>query len=124
MFVHPCFDARMSEVAGTTVFHSLISDFADEMVVLTDTGFHAKTGDPPNMEPCARGTWNMRMVVKTVLAMLTTVCHFKHMHHRKWPSFMARVAFTLALFNVLVLWDGLNVDTDGVVHLSIAPFSL
>ncbi len=110
--------------AHDTVFHPLINDFADEMVVLTDTGFHAKTGDPPNMKPCKRGTWNVRMVVETVLAMLTTVCHFKHMRHRTWPAFMARVAFTLALFNVLVLWDGLKVDADGVVHLSIAPFSL
>ena len=64
------------------------------------------------------------MVVETVLAMLTTVCQFKHMRHRTWPSFMARVGFTLALFNVLVLWDGLQVDADGVIHLSIAPFSL
>ncbi len=110
--------------AHDTVFQELISDFAEEMVVLTDTGFHAKTGDPPNMKPCARGTWNVRMVVETVLSMLTTVCHFKHVSHRKWPAFMARLAFTMAVFNVLVLWDGLNVDADGVVHLSIAPFSL
>ncbi len=110
--------------AHDTVFHELINDFADEMVVLTDTGFHAKTGDPPNMKPCKRGTWNVRMVVETVLAMLTRVCHFKRLSHRKWPAFMARVAFTLALFNVLVLWDGLQVDAEGVIHLSIAPFSL
>jgi hypothetical protein len=37
---------------------------------------------------------------------------------------MARLAYTMAMFNVLVLWDGLNVDADGVIHLSIAPFSL
>jgi hypothetical protein len=110
--------------AHDTVFQALIRDFAEEMVVLTDTGFHAKTGDPPNMKPCARGTWNVRMVVETVLSMLTTVCHFKHVSHRKWPAFMARLAFTMAVFNVLVLWDGLHVDADGVVHLSIAPFSL
>jgi hypothetical protein len=110
--------------AHDTIFQELIGDFADAMVVLTDTGFHAKTGNPPNMKPCARGTWNVRMVVETVLSMLTTVCHFKHVSHRKWPAFMARLAFTMAMFNVLVLWDGLNVDADGVVHLSIAPFSL
>jgi len=32
--------------------------------------------------------------------MLTTVCRFKHLSHRKMPALMA-------LFNVLVLWDGL-----------------
>src|SRR3712207_472199 len=31
-----------------TAFHALIADFQDDMVVLTDTGFHAKDGDPPN----------------------------------------------------------------------------
>ena len=45
------------------------------MIVLTDTGFHAKTGDPTNMKVCPRGTWNTRMLVETVLSMLTTVFH-------------------------------------------------
>ncbi len=110
--------------AHDTVFRELIADFQDEMVVLTDTGFHGKVGDPPNMKPCKRGTWNVRMVVECILSMLTTVCHFKHVSHRTWPQFMARLAFTMAMFNVLVLWDGLNVDGDGVIHLSIAPFNL
>ncbi len=107
-----------------TAFHSLIADFQDEMIVLTDTGFHAKAGDPPNMKPCARGTWNVRMVIETVLAMLTSVCHFKHISHRTWPQFLARLAFTMAMFNILVQWDGLLPDEDGHIHLSIAQFSL
>ncbi len=106
------------------IFHPLIADFQDEMVVLTDTGFHAKTGDPLNMKPCKRGTWNVRMVVETVLAMLTTVCHFKHVSHRCWSYFMARLAFTMAVFNLLVQWNGLPVDANGNIHLSIAQFSL
>jgi hypothetical protein len=107
-----------------SIFRPLIADFQDEMVILTDTGFHGKTGDPPNMKPCKRGTWNVRMVVETILSMLTTVCHFKHVSHRRWPYFMSRLAFTMAMFNVLVLWDGLDVDMDGNIHLSIAQFSL
>jgi hypothetical protein len=107
-----------------SIFRPLIADFQDEMVILTDTGFHGKTGDPPNMKPCKRGTWNVRMVVETILSMLTTVCHFKHVSHRAWPYFMSRLAFTMAMFNVLVLWDGLKVESDGTIHLSIAPFSL
>jgi hypothetical protein len=110
--------------AHDTSCQELIADFQEEMVVLTATGFHAKTGDPPNMKVCPRGTWNVRMVVETVLAMLTTVVHFKKVSHRSWPHFMARLAFTMAMFNVLVLWEGLQVDADGVIHLSIAPFSL
>jgi len=110
--------------AHDTIFRGLISEFQDEMVVLTDTGFHGKTGDPANMKACARGTWNVRMVVETILSMLTRVCHFKHVSHRSWAQFMMRLGFTMAMFNVLVLWDGLPVDEDGVIHLSIAQFSL
>ena len=106
------------------VFHGLIADFQDEMVVLTDMGVHAKTGDPLNMKACPRGTWNERMVVECVLAMVTTVCRFKHISHRAWSSVLARLAFTMAIFNVLVQWDGLPIDADGTIHLSIAPFSL
>jgi hypothetical protein len=107
-----------------SAFHDLIADFHDTMVVLTDTGFHAKVGDPPNLKPCKRGTWNVRMVIETVLSMLTTVCHFKHNRHRTWAQFMARLAFTMAMFNVVVQWDGLPPDENGVLHLSIAQFSL
>jgi hypothetical protein len=106
------------------VFHPLIADFADDMVVFTDMGFHAKTGDPPNMKPCPRNTWNVRMVVETVLAMLTRVCQLKKMSQRRWPYVLARLSFTMALFNVLVQWDGLQVNEDGHVPLSMAQFSL
>jgi hypothetical protein len=111
-----------------TAFHDVIADVQDDMVVLTDTGFHAKAGDPPNLKPgtlwVKRGTWNVRMVIETVLAMVTTVCHFKHLSHRTWAQFLARLAFTMAMFNVLVQWDGLQFDEDGVLHVSIAEFSL
>jgi hypothetical protein len=106
------------------VFHPLIADFADDMVVFTDMGFHAKTGDPPNMKPCPRNTWNVRMVVETVLAMLTRVCQLKKMSQRRWPYVLARLSFTMALFNVLVHWDGFRVNEDGHVPLSMAQFSL
>jgi hypothetical protein len=102
----------------------LIADFQDAMVILTDTPFHSRTDDPPNLKVCQRGTWNVRMVVETVLSMLTTICHFKKLSHRVWPALHARLAFTLAVFNVLVQWDGLPIDEDGNVHLSIAEFSL
>ncbi len=59
------------------VFHPLIADFADEMVILTDMGLHATTGDPPKLKPCRRNTWNVRMGVETVLALLTRVCQLK-----------------------------------------------
>jgi len=106
------------------VFHPLIADFQDEMVVLTDMGFYAKTGDPPNMQPCKRNTWNGRMVVETVLAMLTHVCYLKKVSQRSWPYLLARLSFTMALFNVLTQWHGVSIDDTGTVQLSIAQFNL
>lgn len=92
--------------------------------MLADTGFHAKEDDPPNMKVCKRGTWNVRMVAETVLSMLTTVCHFKKVGHRVWEYFKARLAFTMAAFNILASWHGLKPDENGFIHLSIAEFVL
>ena len=46
-------------------------------MVLTDTGFHAKTGDPVNMKVCQRGAWHGRMLVETIFSLLTPVFHGK-----------------------------------------------
>lgn len=107
-----------------TALHDLIRAFEHEMVVLTDTGFHARTGDPVNLKPCKRGTWNVRMVVETVLSMLTVVCRLQKLSHRTWPAVRSQLAFTLALFNILVQWNDLPLDADGNIRLSIAEFSL
>jgi hypothetical protein len=102
----------------------LIADFADDMVMFTDMGFHAKAGDPPNMKPCPRNTWNVRMVVETVLAMLPRVCQVKKLSQGRWPYVVARLSFTMALFSLLVQWDGLQLGDGGHVSLSFAQFSL
>ena len=105
-------------------FRDLIADFEDQMVVLTDSAFHSAEGDPPNQKSCKRGTWNVRMVVATILSMLTRVCPLKKASQRTWGGLRARLAYTMALFNMLVLWDGIPVDEHGIIHLSIAEFSL
>ncbi len=105
-------------------FHDLITDFQDEMVILTDMAFHRAEGDPPNQKACKRGTWHVRMVVETVLSLLTTVVGLKKVSHRTWRNLAARLAYTMALFNVLVVWDGFHVDDAGNIHLSIAEFAL
>lgn len=107
-----------------THFQPLIRKFENQMVVFGDKGFHAKEGDPANLKVCQRGHWNERMKVETVLSMLTLVCHSKRMMHRTWDYLRARLAFTMAAFNLLALWHGLRTDHKGVVHLSIAEFSL
>jgi hypothetical protein len=76
------------------------------MMVLSDTAFHAAVGDPTNLKLCQRGEWQDRMLVETVLSMLTVVCHCKRVMHRVWAYVQARLAFTMAAFNVLVQWYG------------------
>jgi hypothetical protein len=44
--------------------------------------------------------------------------------HRGWAYFQARLAFTMAAFNVLVQWHGFQPTASGFVPLSIAEFSL
>ena len=55
--------------------------------------------------------------------MLTGVCHL-HKLRIDVVYFKTRLAFTMALFNLLVQWDGLPSNSDGFVPLSIAQFTL
>jgi len=80
--------------------------------------------DPTNLKLCPRDEWQDRMLVETVLSMLTVVCHFKRVMHRGWAYFQARLACIMAAFTVLVQWHGFQSNASGVVPLSIAEFSL
>ena len=106
------------------VFHPLIEQFEDEMIVLSDMGFNSADGNPKNLKLCKRGTWNVRMVIETVLSMLTLISDFKRVRHRVWDYFKMRLGYTMTMFNVLATWYGLQYDKDGILHLSIAEFSL
>jgi hypothetical protein len=93
-------DCDTTNVSDIT-FHPLIAAVEARMIVLSDTGFHAKEGDPSNLKLCPKGHWNDRMVVETVLSMLTVVCHLKHMRHCGWSAVKAHLAFGMGLFNLL-----------------------
>jgi len=110
-------------VADNT-FQGLIRQGEAQMLVLSDTGFHAAEGDPTNLTLCQRGAWEDRLLVETVLSMLTLVCHVKKVMHRGWGYLQARLAFTMAACNVLVQWHGFQPTASGFVPLSIAEFSL
>lgn len=107
-----------------TLFHPLIERVNGRMIVFADQGFHAAVGDPSNLKLCSRGEANERMLVETVFSMLTVISHLKKVTHRVWEYFLARLAFTVTAFNVLVQWEGLPADENGFVPLSIAEFSL
>jgi hypothetical protein len=116
-------DCATANVPDNT-FQGLIRQFEERMIVLSDMAFHAAEGDPSNLKLCPRGEWEDRMLVETVLSMLTLICHCKKVIHRVWAYFQARLAFTMAAFNVLVQWHGLRPTASGFVPLSIAEFSL
>ena len=113
-----------ANVYDGTAFQHLVDKFKNDMVIFSDTGFLKKDWHPSNLRICRRGEWNVRMVVETVLSMLTYICQFKHMAHRVWSYFETHVGFTLALFNILVQWHGFQPDKNGFVPFSIAEFSL
>jgi hypothetical protein len=117
-------DADTANVHDGSAFQDIAERNAENMVLFADEGFVKKDWHPDNLKICKRGEWNTRMIVETVLSMLTLVCHFKKVMHRKWEYFKSRLAYTMAMFNILVQWDGIQVDEEGCVHFSIAPFSL
>lgn len=112
-----------ANVYDGSAFQQIVDDVADEMIVFADMGFEKKDWHPSNLRLCQRGEWNVRMLVETALSMLTYICDFKRSRHKVWEFFKTKVAFTMALFNILVQWYGLQPDEHGFVHLSIAEFS-
>lgn len=120
-------DATTANAYDGKAFRPLVARFQHEMIVLADNSFHCAPesgGDPPNLKVCRHRTWGERIVVETMLSMLTVVCHFKKVSHRAWDHFVARLAYTMAAFNVLVQWSGLRLSDDGRYHPSIAQFGL
>src|SRR5256886_2826058 len=53
-----------ANVADNT-FQWLVRQFEHQMIILSDTGFHAAEGDPTNLKLCQRGEWEDRMLVET-----------------------------------------------------------
>jgi len=94
------------------------------MIIFANMSFAKKDWQPDNLRLCRRGELNGRMVVETVLSMLTYLCDFKHARPKVWDYFATKLGFTMALFNLLVSWYDLPADDNGFVPLSMAEFSL
>lgn len=106
------------------VFQPMIERYENKMIIFADSNFNDKSGNPSNLKICPRGSWNGRMIVESVFSMLSNLCHYKKTTQRKWDYFLAKMAFTMAAFNILAKWHGLNPDENGFVKLSIADFVL
>jgi len=108
-----------AHVAETTL-QELMWPCEERMIGLSDTAGHAVEGDPTNLPQCQCGAWLDRLLVETVLAMLTLVSHFKPVMHRVWTSFHARLACIMAALNVLAQWQGFQPTTSGFMPLAMA----
>ena len=117
-------DCDTANVYDGSAFQHVVDGVAGNTAVFADVGFAKTDWHPDHLRLCHRGEWNNRMMIETTLSMLTLVCHFEKVMHRKWAYFKSRVGYTMALFNLLVQWHGLEPDETGMVHLSIAEFSL
>lgn len=105
-------------------FHDLIEQGDELTITLSDLGFRCKDGIPNNLKLCPKGTWNERMIIETAFSMLNVVCHFKKIFHRVADYIEARLAYTMAMFNVLLaLYHQLYPDQPDH-KMSIAEFSL
>ncbi|MFN8445289.1 MAG: transposase [Caldilineaceae bacterium] len=85
-------DCDTANVYDGSSFQQLVDDLADWMVVFSDTGFEKNDWHPTNLR-LWRSVWNVRMVVETVLSMLTYVCDFKHSRHKVWEYFGSQARF-------------------------------
>ena len=104
-------------------FLPLVALLNEEGLVLSDLGFRCKHGTPDNLKLCFKGTWNDRMMIETTFSLLTVICQAKKMFHRTAAHLEARLAYTAAMFNVL-LHLFRQVHSDDPFKLSIAEFSL
>ena len=117
-------DVETANTPDNVFQDSLIKQYEDRMIVMTDSHFWKKTDNCSNIKPCKRGTWNVRMVVETVFSLLDNVCSLKNVAHRSWNRLVMRLAYTMAAFNICMLWQGIIPDENGFVPLSLIPFRL
>jgi hypothetical protein len=107
------------------VFLPMVEALADKSIVLADTGFNRAEGIPPNLKLCPRGDWNDRMLVETLLSLVTMVCSLKKVFHRTRHHFQTRLADVAAMFNsLLALNYCLQPDEDPNNLLHIAQYAL
>ena len=117
-------DCKTANVHDQT-FLPLLQPFTEQTIVLADTGFQSADGVPANLKLCRRGDWNDRMLIETVLSLVTMVCSLKKVFHRTMRHLRTRLAYVAAMFNTLLALNRiLHPDADPDQLLHIAQFSL
>jgi hypothetical protein len=107
-------------------FRHVAHQFDEETIVLSDFGFKKAGEAPRNLKFCAHKTWGERMLVETMLSLVTRVCHLKHLPLRRPASLEVHFAFVSALFNLLLALNRL-LEPEAAPNdrlLKIAQFAL
>jgi hypothetical protein len=105
-------------------FLAFFEQYDGQAIILADWGFRCANGVPDNVKLCKKGTGNDRMVVETSFSLRTVVCPAKKIFHRAEDYIEARLAYTVAMFNVcLALFHQLHPEVSPF-KMSIAEFSL
>ena len=83
-------------------FRYVAHQFDEQTITLSDFGLK-KAGEPArNLKFCAPKTWGERMIVETMLSLVTRVCRLKSLFHRVECHLNAHLAYVSALFNLLL----------------------
>ncbi len=102
----------------------VVEPFSGQTMILADFGFRDPEGVPENLKICQKGTWNERMCLETVFSMLTSVWDWKRIRPRLAEYIQARLAYVIAMFNILLdLFHHLHPEADPF-QMSIAQFAL
>ena len=72
-----------------------------EMIVLADSGFHGKGGDPENLKICKRGQWSERFLIERLFSILTRFMNLKKVSSRVREYFDSHIAYALCAFNIV-----------------------
>lgn len=90
-----------------------------EVKVLSDSGFHAREGDPENLKICQRGEQNERMVVESVFSLCKRLLGLNNIIAKSLEGFRLAIASVFALFNTLLDMNrrlGLSSQHPSIAH--------
>ena len=77
----------------------------DDAIYLTDHGYRRQEkngGTSENFKICKKGTWNNeRMWIERLFSLWVRICGMKHSFHRSVKGFQAKVAYLVALTNIV-----------------------
>ena len=83
-------------------FRPVAHQFDEETIVLSDFGFKKAGEAARNLKFCEHKTWGERMIIETMLSLVTRVCRLKHLPQRAEIYLETHLAFVSALFNLLL----------------------